>query len=103
MAAKVIANVLALRKARGLSTTALGFELRRLFPDTTLGRSTLTNLENYRRAMLSVDEMAQLAWLFNVEPWSLTGDEPVCLRCQNRPPPGFRCTTCLKDGEWGDA
>lgn len=93
----VVRNIRALRVARGWSAVEL--ESRCAATGiATVPRSVIANLENGRRSMVTVDELAALADVFGVEPWSLTTDEPVCLRCRNNAPAGFACLTCGKGG-----
>lgn len=89
----IVRNIRALRVARGLSAVEL--ESRCAASGVALiPRSVIANLENGRRSMVTVDELAALAAVFAVEPWSLTSDEPVCTACRNDAPVGFACLTC---------
>lgn len=88
----VIRNVRALRVGRGWSAAEVAS--RADAAGFVLPRNVIANLENGRRAMVTVDELAALAAVLAVEPWSLTSDEPVCTACRNNAPAGFACLTC---------
>jgi transcriptional regulator with XRE-family HTH domain len=88
----VVRNVRRLRDRRGWSAQELSERARAA--GVEVPRSVLANLENGRRRMVTVDEMAALASALKVEPWSLTTDEPVCTVCRNNAPAGFACLTC---------
>lgn len=95
VAGTVAANLRALRLARGWSVQELADRVSRYHP---LSRATITNLENDRREAITVDELAALARVFQVDPWSLTST-PCCLTCNNQAPAGFACLTCRRAGE----
>lgn len=92
LTATVVANMRRLRKARGWSAQRLTEAV------TAAGiawdRSIVANLENGRRSTVSVDELAALARVLDVEPpWSLT-ETPICATCAGTPPTGFTCRSC---------
>jgi transcriptional regulator with XRE-family HTH domain len=91
VAAVVVANVRALRRARGWSVEQVAVRLQELGLDWR--RNILANLESGRRADVTVDELDALGRLFGVQPWSLAGT-PVCTCCGGAPPAGFRCLQC---------
>lgn len=93
---RVAANMRALRKARRWSAHRLADEMTRV--RVRWDRSTVANFENRRRQTLSVDELAALGVVFNVEPWSLTGSTVDCRCCHGSPPEGYVCMTCGADG-----
>lgn len=64
-------------------------------------RSMVTNLDNNRRAALSVQELIALAAALGVTvEWLLNGvgqQAPKCRHCRDQPPVGYTCNTC---GQW---
>jgi transcriptional regulator with XRE-family HTH domain len=92
----VIGNVRRLRKARKWSAQRL---VEALAPHGVplASRSVLANWETGRREGISVDDLAALGAVFEVDPWSLT-DTPHCLTCQGEPPAGYACLACGQHG-----
>lgn len=88
----VTRNVRRLRWAR--NWTAQEVSERCANAGVPMPRNVLANLESGRRAHLTVPELAALAAVFRVEPWSLTTDQPLCLVCRNNAPAGFACLVC---------
>lgn len=92
LSVQVAANVKAMRKARGMSQHDLAAALAEV--GCAVGRYVLANWETGRRLVITVDELAALAVVFAVEPWSLTELHVVCLNCKGSPPEGFACRVC---------
>lgn len=90
--AAVARNMRTIRNARGWSASELATRIA--IAGCAMGRSVIANLESGRRAVVTVDELAALGVAFDVEPWSLTTDTPICVACKNTAPPGFACLTC---------
>lgn len=88
----VVRNVRRLRDRRGWSAQDLAGQTAQA--GHHVPRSTLANLENGRRRVVTVDELAALAAALSVDPWSLTTDDPMCVVCHNTAPAGFACLTC---------
>jgi transcriptional regulator with XRE-family HTH domain len=88
----VIRNVRRLRDRRGWTAQQLSERTGQV--GYLVPRSVLANLESGRRHVVTVDELASFAAVLQVEPWSLTTDEPVCAVCRNEAPDGFACLTC---------
>jgi transcriptional regulator with XRE-family HTH domain len=91
LSAAVAANVRGLRQARRLTQDELASKMSAT--GLRWERIIVANLEGGRRANVTVDELAALAGIFGVEPWSLT-TRPVCRRCEGAPPVGFICGGC---------
>lgn len=89
----VVNNVRRLRERRGWSAADLA--ARMIDMPHPVSRSQLANLENDRRASLSLDETIALATALTVVPWwTLATEQPLCGHCGSKPPPGFVCTVC---------
>lgn len=94
----VVTNVRILRDRRGWSGADLAARMIDMPHPVT--RAQLANLENGRRAGLSLDETVALAAALNVTPWwTLATDLPLCGHCRSDPPPGFVCTVCKLVGD----
>jgi transcriptional regulator with XRE-family HTH domain len=92
LAAKVAANVRALREARKLSAERLS----QLVPAGPghMSRSMISNLELGYRQDVTVDQLAALAAALGIaDPWDLVR-AAVCNTCAGSPPPGFACIDC---------
>jgi transcriptional regulator with XRE-family HTH domain len=88
---QVAINLRRLRKARNLTGQQLA-NLTTSHPRGTLSRHAISQIEN-RHRRVTVDELAALAQVFHVAPWSLT--QPwLCPTCNSAPPAGYRCLTC---------
>lgn len=88
-------NVRALRKARGWSAQRLA-EALAVYGDRCglSSRAVLANWEVGRREGVTVDDLACLAIVLDVDPpWSLT-EVPRCATCRGVPPPGYACLSC---------
>lgn len=85
-----------LRRRRGWSVRHLA-DLLTAAGCPTL-RTTLVNLECGRRTHLTVDELYALAGVFAMPVDRLTHNDPACPTCSDRPPVGFRCMSCGRDG-----
>ncbi|MDD4866184.1 MAG: helix-turn-helix transcriptional regulator [Mycobacterium sp.] len=97
LAARVAAQVRALRNARGWTGQRLAQEMARL--GIAWDRYTVTNLERGRRQDVTVDELQALADVFDIKyPWLLTAARPACPQCNGAPPAGFRCLGCGQSG-----
>lgn len=93
----VVNNVRRLRERRGWSAADL--TARMIDMPHPVSRAQLANLENDRRASLSLDETIALAKVLSVVPWwTLATDNPLCGYCRSKPPPGFVCTVCQLAG-----
>lgn len=97
LGAQVVERVKQLRQARRWSTRRLAQELHLLGYDW-ITREILANLENMRRAVVTVDELAAFGAVFGVDPWSLTDVDRRCPRCEDTPPAGYSCTLCGNTG-----
>ena len=93
-ASAVARNVRLERANRGWSAEDLA--VRTQATACPIPRSIIANLENGRRADVSVDELAAFAAALGMDPWSLTTDEPLCAACRNSPPAGYACVICQR-------
>jgi transcriptional regulator with XRE-family HTH domain len=88
----VVRSIRRLRAERRMTSHELAARCAAL--GTAFPRFVITNLENGRRSIVTVDELAVVADVFGVDPWSMTSDIPVCLTCRNDAPPGYACLVC---------
>lgn len=90
LAAQVARSVRRLRAQKSMTYAELSDRLSQLGrPIPVLG---LSRLESGERRV-DVDDLAALAVVFSVEPWSLT-QPPQCDACLGSPPAGFTCNDC---------
>lgn len=90
-------NMRTLRETRGWSTERLSLEIVKA-GHPPIPRSVLTNLENSRRAALTLDEaFALVDTLKTTLEWLCGYDGPSCTHCQDNPPEGFACLVCKAD------
>ncbi|WP_120572326.1 helix-turn-helix domain-containing protein [Micromonospora tulbaghiae] len=90
LSTQVARSVARLRKQKGMTYTELVKRLEDVGrPIPILG---LRRIERGERRV-DADDMAALARVFGVEPWSLTGP-PHCDACLGSPPAGFTCNDC---------
>jgi transcriptional regulator with XRE-family HTH domain len=84
----IVRNIRVLRQRRRVS----GVALAKL---TGIPRSVITNIENNRRDVITVDELFAFAQALNVSVEVLyTELPPACSVCSDAPPVGFMCMTC---------
>lgn len=103
---RFIYNMRNLREQRGLSTESMAElllveSLREEGEGTPIiSRSVLINLENRRRATLTIDEGLLIARVLKTTVgWLCDYDGPACTQCQDDPPDGFMCKVCKADGD----
>lgn len=97
MTTRVMSNVVGLRRARGWAAKDLAAHATAVYPDSSLTRDVLANMEAGYRSFVVLEELAALAAALGMDPWSLTS-EPVCLTCRNTIPPGLVCSNCRRSG-----
>lgn len=84
----IVHNMRTLRKRRHISCT----EIEKL---TGISRAIITNIENSRREVITVDELFAFAMALSVPVEMLyTELPPACAVCSDVPPAGFMCGTC---------
>jgi len=93
----VIAKLRTLRKIRKVSAQQLSDLMAELgYP---VARTVIANLENGRRAEVSIDHVVIAAQALGVRVETLLGAEPIrCPHCNDVPPVGFTCNTCGMGG-----
>lgn len=93
VAAVVVRNMRESRRARKWTTRQLSARLREI--GVGLPHAVIVNLENRRRADLTVDELYGLVKVFETTAdYMATNTGPSCTRCQDVPPAGFSCMAC---------
>lgn len=94
---RFIRNMRDLRETRGWTVARLSEEIAAA-GHVEITRSILTNLENHRRAALTLDEaLAIVDTLDTTLAWLCDYDGPSCTHCQDNPPAGFACLVCKAD------
>lgn len=95
---RFVKNMRALREQKRWSVAHLSDVL--LGQGTPIVFSVLTNLENARRATLTLDEaLAIAAALKTTLSWLCDFDGPACTHCLDHPPDGYRCQACGAEGD----
>lgn len=94
---RFIRNMRDLRETRGWSVARLSQEIAAT-GGIRISWSVLTNLENHRRAALTLDEALAIVDTLNTSlAWLCDYDGPSCMHCQDNPPPGYACLVCKAD------
>lgn len=94
---RFVRNMRDLREVRGWSTERLSLEIVAA-GHAPITRSVLRNLENWRRATLSIDEALAIAdALTTTLAWLCDYDGPCCGHCLDNPPAGYACKVCKAD------
>jgi transcriptional regulator with XRE-family HTH domain len=89
----VITRMRELRHRRGWSAQEMSNRMSTAGAPIT--RGMIANLENGRRADVTVDELAGAARIFGVHAaWLLFGSGASCSACEDAPPKGFSCNYC---------
>lgn len=91
---QIVENMRDLRMQRNLTAAALAEEMEAI--GVTFTRATIANLESDRRNEVTVTELMGLAKVFDVGiEWFTTAHGPKCNWCNDCPPQGYQCMTCL--------
>ncbi len=92
ISAEIIAKLRALRKIQKVSAQALADRMTELgYP---IQRTVIANLENGRRAEVSIDHVLVAAQALGTTIAALLEAPVVCPKCSGEPPAGFTCNTC---------
>lgn len=99
---RFVRNMRVLREQKGWTAQRLEEEVLKAAlregVESTLNRNVIVNLENARRAALTLDEALLFAATLNTTvSWLADFDGPACTHCQDAPPPGYACKVCLAD------
>lgn len=95
IAARVIAELVAVRRAKKVSAQKLADEMTAAgYP---INRGVIANLESGRRAELSVGHLVIAAQVLGIDAASVIRRCAPCPQCKNAPPDGFACKTCGAD------
>jgi transcriptional regulator with XRE-family HTH domain len=97
ISAEVVAKLRALRKIRKVSAQQLSDRMAELgYP---VARTVIANLENGRRAEVSIDHVVIAAQALDTTVEALLTEPVRCPSCKGEPPAGFTCNTCGQGGE----
>jgi len=95
---QIIVRVREERFRRGWSARTLSEMVEKqgvVFP-----RAVITNLENGRRELLTIDEVVAVSDVYGWSlDWLVLGIGIQCQHCQDAPPAGYRCIYCGKESE----
>lgn len=96
VSAEIIGKLRTLRKIQKVSAQMLADRMTELgYP---IQRTVIANLENGRRAEVSIDHVLVAAQALGTTITDLLEAPVVCPKCAGEPPAGFTCNTCGMGG-----
>lgn len=96
ISAEVIAKLRELRQIQKVSAQMLAERMTELgYP---VPRVVISNLENGRRAEVSIDHVVYAARALGTTVTALLEEPVACPQCKGEPPVGFTCNTCGTGG-----